>query len=237
MTAGAVLKTGTIADVVRRYAQGDCLASNDAILSWYVNVLYWLLHTVSKGGSMATISWGSVTETCYVTTDLARAVARWAEDLKAGPFFTITIPVEFGTRIYRGRPAEDSFTAALGFCGTTLVEFVQPLNDRPSVFREVLDAHGDLAIHHVYPNIRPITAAEFDRERARYEQAGYAAALDMILPGLGRNILFDARARLGVFVELLEVSPAMYAGVEKMLSAHQSWNGARPIRDFAETLV
>jgi Glyoxalase/Bleomycin resistance protein/Dioxygenase superfamily len=184
-----------------------------------------------------TIPWGSVTEICYVTTDLTRAIECWAQDLGAGPFFTITIPADFGTRTYRGRPAEDSFTAALGFCGSTLVEFVQPLNDRPSVFREVLDTHGDLAIHHVYPNIRPVTAAEFDRTRARYEQAGYPAALDMFLPGLGRNILFDARARLGVFVELLEVSPPMYAGVERMLSAHQSWDGSRSIRDFAETMI
>jgi hypothetical protein len=185
---------------------------------------------------MTTLPGGSVTEICYVTTDLTRTIERWAQDLGAGPFFTIIIPVEFGTRIYRGRPAEDSFTAALGFCGYTLVEFVQPLNDRPSVFREVLDEKGDLAIHHMYPNIRPVTAAEFDLARARYERAGYAAACDMVLPGLGRNVLFDARARLGVFIELLEVSPTMYAGVEKMLSAHQSWDGSRAIRDFAETM-
>jgi Glyoxalase/Bleomycin resistance protein/Dioxygenase superfamily len=186
---------------------------------------------------MTKLPWGSVTETCYVTTDLGRAIERWGEGLGAGPFFRITIPADFGIRTYRGRPAEDSFTAALGFCGFTLVEFVQPLNERPSVFREVLDEHGDLAVHHVYPNIRPTTAAEFDRMRARYEQAGYPAALDMVLPGLGRNILFDARASLGVFVELLEVSPPMYAGVEKMLQVHQSWDGTRPIRDFAETMV
>jgi hypothetical protein len=40
-----------------------------------------------------------------------------------------------------------------------------------------------------------------------------------------------------VFIELLEVSPPMYAGVEKMLSAHQSWDGSRPIRAFAETMA
>jgi hypothetical protein len=148
----------------------------------------------------------------------------------------MTIPVGFGTRIYRGRPAEDSFSAALGFCGMSLVEFVQPLNDKPSVFREVLDEKGDLAVHHVYPNIRPLTAAEFDSERAKYERAGFVPALDMVMPGLGRNVLFDARPKVGVFVELLEVSPAMWAGVEKMFSAHQSWDGTRPMRDFVESL-
>jgi hypothetical protein len=187
--------------------------------------------------SMSSLAPGSVTETCYVTTDLARAVHQWGEAFKAGPFFALTIPAEFGTRVYRGRPAEDSFSAALGFCGTSLIEFVQPLDDRPSVFREVLEERGDFAIHHVYPNIRPITAPEFDEQRARYELAGFAAALDMVLPGLGRNVLFDARPKLGVFIELLEVSPAMFAGMERMLEAHQSWDGSRPMREFAETMV
>jgi Glyoxalase/Bleomycin resistance protein/Dioxygenase superfamily len=185
---------------------------------------------------MSILAPGSVTETCYVTTDLARAVHQWGQAFKAGPFFTLTIPAAFGSRIYRGSPAEDSFSAALGFCGASLIEFVQPLDDRPSVFREVLEERGDLAVHHVYPNIRPITAAEFDEQRARYERAGFTAALDMVLPGLGRNVLFDARRTLGVFVELLEVSPAMFAGVQKMLRAHQSWDGLRPLRDFAETM-
>jgi hypothetical protein len=185
---------------------------------------------------MSSLPPGSVTETCYVTADLARAVHHWGETFRAGPFFALTVPESFGTRSYRGRPAQDSFTAALGFCGASLIEFVQPLDDRPSVFREVLEERGDLAVHHVDPNVRPITAAEFDEQRARYERAGYVAALDMVLPGLGRNVLFDARPKLGVFIELLEVSPAMFAGVERMLHAHQTWDGLRPLREFAETM-
>jgi hypothetical protein len=186
---------------------------------------------------VTTIPWGTVTETCYVTSDLRGAISRWGEAFKAGPFFVMTIPVGFGTRIYRGRPAEDAFSAALGFSGMSLVEFIQPLNDKPSVFREVLDEKGDFAVHHVYPNIRPVTAAEFDSERARYERAGFVPALDMVMPGLGRNVLFDARPQVGVFVELLEVSPAMWAGVEKMFNAHQSWDGTRPMRDFVESMT
>jgi hypothetical protein len=161
---------------------------------------------------MSSLPPGSVTETCYVTADLARAVHHWGETFRAGPFFALTVPESFGTRSYRGRPAQDSFTA------------------------EVLEERGDLAVHHVYPNVRPITAAEFDEQRARYERAGYVAALDMVLPGLGRNVLFDARPKLGVFIELLEVSPAMFAGVERMLHAHQTWDGLRPLREFAETM-
>src|ERR1700679_2405075 len=126
---------------------------------------------------MSSLPPGSVTETCYVTTDLARAVHQWGEAFKAGPFFTLTIPAAFGSRIYRGRPAEDSFSAALGFCGASVIEFEQPLDDEASVFREVFQERGDLAVHHVYPTIRRVMGSEFDERCARYERAGFAAAL------------------------------------------------------------
>lgn len=179
---------------------------------------------------------GTVTEVCYVTDDLDRAIARWTDGVKAGPFYVMTMAADFGTRTYRGAPAKDSFKAALGFSGNTLLEFIQPMNDEPSVFQEVLKAKGDLAVHHIMPDIRPMSAADYDALRDRYLDLGYVAAIDMFLPGLGRNILFDARDQLGVFVELLEVSPAMYTGLENMHAAHVGWDGQRPQRDFMESM-
>lgn len=185
---------------------------------------------------MSTIPLGTITEICYVTSDMNKTIEQWATGLKAGPFFKMTIPVDFGVRSYRGKPATDSFSAALGFCGSTLLEFIQPENDAPSVFREVLDTRGDMAMHHIYPNLQPIDAAEFDRMNAAYLKSGYEPAAVMTLPGLGRNVLFDARNQLGVFVELLEVSTAMYTAMGHMLAAHQNWDGERPIRDFMESM-
>lgn len=185
---------------------------------------------------MSTLIAAPVTEICYVTHDMHGAMSRWAEGLRAGPFYTMTMPVGFGARTYRGRPATDSFSAALGFCGTTLLEFIQPLDDEPSVFREVLDRRGDMAVHHIFPNIQQMDAAQFDLEDARYRRAGYVPALVADIPGLGRNVLYDASGQLGVFVELLEVSPAMYAGLEKMFAAHRHWDGQRPVRDFMESM-
>jgi hypothetical protein len=179
---------------------------------------------------------GTVTEVCYVTHDLDRAIERWVDGVGAGPFFIMNLAADFGERNYRGAPARDSFKAALGFSGNTLVEFIQPTNDQPSVFREVLEAKGDMAMHHIMPNIRPMTADDYDALRDRYLALGYVAAIDMKLPGLGRNILFDAREQLGVFVELLESSAAMYAGLENMHAAHVGWDGQRPQRDFMESM-
>jgi len=183
-----------------------------------------------------TMPHGTVTEVCYVTNDLNRAIERWADGVKAGPFYVMTLAADFGVRSYRGTPAKDSFKAALGFSGNTLLEFIQPLNDEPSVFQEVLKTKGDLAVHHIMPDIRPMSAGDYDALRDRYLELGYVPAIDMVLPGLGRNILFDAREQLGVFVELLEVSQAMYSGLETMHAAHAAWDGQRPQRDFMESM-
>ena len=180
---------------------------------------------------------GSAAEICYVTYDLDHAVEHWSKGAGAGPFYAPDNPAEFGERSYRGAPARDSFRAALGFSGNTLIEFVQPTNDEPSVFQEVLKAKGEMAVYHFFPNIRPISCAEYDAAYDRYLAMGYVASLEMILPGLGRCTLFDARGQLGVFVELLEISPEMYAGLERMYAAHVDWDGQRPMREFLESMA
>ena len=182
------------------------------------------------------IAHGSVTEVCYVTHDIERAIERWAEAFKAGPFYVMTSAADFGERSYRGAPAKDSFKAALGFSGDTLIEFIQPTNDEPSVFQEVLKTKGDMAVHHVYPDVRPLSGAEYDSMRNRYLELGYVAALDMVLPILGRCALFDAREQLGVFVELMEGSPDVYASLGNIRAAHLNWDGHRPRREFMESM-
>lgn len=185
---------------------------------------------------MTSVQHGLVLETCYVTHDLERAIGAWTAGAKAGPFYVLNMPADIGVRIYRGAPARDSFKAALGFSGLGLVEFIQPTNDAPSVFREVLETKGDMAVHHIMPDVRPMSAADYDALYKHYTELGYVDAINMVIPGLGRNSLFDARDKLGTFIELLEVTPAMYAGLEKMYAAHVGWNGERPIRDFMESM-
>lgn len=179
---------------------------------------------------------GAITKVCYVTHDLERAIERWAEGIKAGPFYVLTNHADFGQRSYRGAPAKDSFKAAVGFSGNTLIEFIQPTNDEPSVFQEVLKTKGEMALHHVYSDFRPLSAAEYEAICNHYLNLGYVAALDAVLPDGGRCINFDAREQLGVFVELLQCSPDVYASLEYIRSAHVGWDGHRPRREIMETM-
>jgi hypothetical protein len=177
---------------------------------------------------------GSITQWCYLTTDIERATSQWNSFAKAGPFFRIECLNQ--EKIYRGRPATDSFIAVLGFLGTSFLEFIQPIDDKPSIFRELLDTKGEV-LHHIQPNIRPRSAADYDAQFAAYEKAGLAPAVEMVVPGLGRTSFFDAVATGGVFVELVEVSEAMYRGLDYMYEVHRTWDGSRPIRDLMETFA
>ncbi len=182
-----------------------------------------------------TLPQGSVSEICFVSHDARRFIANWAAAYGAGPFFAMTMPAEI-EHDYRGAPGKDSFMAALGFMGTTLIEVIQPLDDMPSVFREVLDAKGEGAKHHVMPSIRTLSPADFDALCAHYDTQGFTRALSLTPPGMGRNILFDAVETTGVFVEVLEVSEFVYGLLEQMYAAHLAQPGDPVMREFAELM-
>ncbi len=177
---------------------------------------------------------GNVTEICYVTHDIAAATARWARTLGAGPFFDMAVPD--GELMLRGKPVRDKFRAVLGFSGTTIIELIQPLSDGPSLFTEVLREKGEGAIHHVYPSIRPLTAEAYDSLCAGYEAEGLERVLDFTVPGIGRNCFYDARDRIGSFIEVLEVNQPAFDMVYKMYEAHLAGPGDRPLRPFAEMM-
>jgi hypothetical protein len=175
---------------------------------------------------------GTVTQTCYVTSDIETAVKRWVA-LGAGPFYRMDFPASI-EKTYRGKPAEDSFSAAIGFLGTTLLEFLQPTNSAPSIIREILDHKGEGAVHHLYPRIRPLDAAAYDALCADYREQGFAEALFLNLPGMGRNAFYDATETLGCFLEVLEFGEPVYAAItEKLYRLHRDWDGKNPLRPIS----
>jgi hypothetical protein len=175
---------------------------------------------------------GSISQICYVSYDASAAAAQWARLSGAGPFFTVELPGDL-RKIYRGRPAQDTFIACIGFLGTTCIEILQPTNEAPSIIREVLGARGEGAVHHVYPRIRPLDHAAYDELSARYRAEGLEEALSFYLPGVGRNAFYDATQTLGCFIEILECGEQAYQTMlGGMLSAHLQWDGRNLIRSM-----
>ena len=103
------------------------------------------------------------------------------------------------------------------------------------VLERVLDHLGE-AVHHVFPDIRPMAAGEYDRRFAAHQASGLAVALTGEVEGIGRHAFFDALDRMGCFIELLEVNERIWAFTLALHRAHQSFDGQRPIRPLSELM-
>lgn len=179
------------------------------------------------------LSPGAVTEVCYITNDMEKIAARWASLVGGGPFYLMPMP-EMTFEGMDGQLFSGRIKAALGFSGTTLVEFIEPLDDSPAIFREVLEACGDGAMHHIMTNVRPMSAEDFDRQCLAYEQAGLPRVLKFEVPGQGRNYFYDARAELGAFIEVLQVPEHAFDMLDRMQAAHQAADKGRPLQNLAD---
>ncbi len=174
------------------------------------------------------------TEVCYVVRDVERAATEWARTVGAGPFYLIE-PHDTA-RLYRGLPCDDPHRVALGQLGATVIEFIQPLDDTPSIWREILDVTGE-GVHHVFPDIRLMGPGEYDRRFAAHLASGLEAVLTGEVSGIGRHAFFDARERMGCFIELLDVSERIWAFTLAQHQAHLAFDGSRPLRDMTELLT
>lgn len=171
-------------------------------------------------------------QTCFVTSDIDRIVDQWVELQGAGPFYEFPTPSEGW--VLRGEKVTQNFRAMVGFCGPTQIEFVQPVGDGPSFFREWLDERGEGAVHHVYGSMHPLTTEEFDARSQAYEARGVPRTLHIDMPGLGRIAFFDARKEIGCYMELSQQSPELVGIGDRMYAAHLAGLQGRPIRPIGD---
>ncbi|WP_292634936.1 VOC family protein [Novosphingobium sp.] len=170
---------------------------------------------------------GSILELCQVVRDMDRALDHWTRVIKAGPFFVFDVPVLPG-QIYRGEPTQVALKVAFGFSGGLLIELLQQTNEGPSVFTEMLDRSGE-GYHHVMLRI------PYEEGVQRLLAEGHGIAFSGTMPSGERFALFDTLAANGGFIELMELSVAMEASLQRMHAAHLEWDGiSRPIRAIAD---
>ncbi len=94
--------------------------------------------------------WGRPTEgifqTAFVVEDLDAAIQHFSSRLYVGPW-TILRDVDPRGAVYRGLPALATLHVAFGFGGHMTYELVQPVDDAPSVYRDVIEDRG-YGFHH-----------------------------------------------------------------------------------------
>lgn len=169
-----------------------------------------------------------VIQTAFVVTDIRQAIAAWLAE-GVGPWFLQERWRPEGAT-YRGAASDAELAAALCFSGHTQIELLQPLDDRPSVYREVLDRRGP-GFHHVARG-----TADYEADVARYRARGHDLVFETLVPTGSRVAYVDTCSILPGFVELIETTEANDKFFTAIYEAAKRWDGSAPIRSF-ETLL
>jgi hypothetical protein len=178
---------------------------------------------------MSLVSFGQpddgIIQMAYVVQDIHRAMDHWVKKLGVGPWFLL--PSFSGDEpLYRGKPSQAEVSLAMSFAGHMNVELIQPNNDAPSVYREVLEKRGP-GFHHF-----GVATANFDRDLERHQAAGHELAFFLRVPSGGRVAYMDTTRELPGFLELIELGGAFEPVFNTFYRASIGWDGKDPVRSF-----
>ena len=178
---------------------------------------------------MSLVSFGQpddgIIQMAYVVTDIQRAMEHWISKLKVGPWFLLPDFTGVDPQ-YRGKASGAHVSLAMSFAGHMNVELIQPNDDAPSVYREVLEARGP-GFHHW-----GMATAHFDRDLERYRSAGHELAFSLRVPSGGRVAYLDTTAPLAGFVELIELGDGFEPVFNRFYRSTIGWDGEDPVRSF-----
>ena len=170
----------------------------------------------------------AVVQVAYAVPDLTAGMRWWTDRLGVGPWF-VNQRIGGGGSTYRGAPGKAEFTLALAFSGHMMIELVQTLDDEPSIYKDAYERHG-YGFHHVakiVPNVK--------EEVERREAAGAVVCFHDVAPG-GDVFFLDGGEDAPGMIELVQDTETTREVFTAVWRASVDWDGARPVRDFAELL-
>lgn len=166
---------------------------------------------------------GPIRQSGFVVRDLDAALAHWVGVLGVGPWLTLE-RVVLEPCTYRGAPVATPTRIALAHSGELQLELIEPLDDSPSCYRELLDA-GREGLHHL-----AWWANDFDAAVA----AAGVGGLEPVQAGevMGTRFCYldtvDGAAPLAELVEWTDASRWLATTVRE---AAESWDGTTdPVR-------
>jgi hypothetical protein len=168
---------------------------------------------------------GQVVQTAYVVKDMTAAIRWWIDNANVGPWFLLD---SFTGReqLYRGQPNTADIKLAMAFAGHMMIELIQPKDDRPSVYKDVIDQRG-YGFHHL-----GIAVSDVEAERAAYERRGYHVVFSAPVPSGGTVYYLGGPLEAPGLIELIPATPGMDEMFTRYWKASVGWNGENPIRPF-----
>lgn len=166
-----------------------------------------------------------IIQMAYVVKDIRAAMGEWVSKLRVGPWFLLD-HFTGEEPLYRGQPSGADIAIAMAFAGHMNIELIQPNNEAPSVYRELIELRG-YGFHHWGR-----ASCHFDRDVDEYRAAGHEIGFICRVPSGGRVAYMDTTKQLPGFVELIELGGAFEAVFSRFYRASIGWDGAEPVRSF-----
>ncbi len=168
---------------------------------------------------------GGIIQMAYVVPDIEAAMARWTADLRVGPWFLLD-HFTGDNPVYRGQPCRAGVALAMGYAGHLQIELIQPTDDHPSVYKELIDAKG-YGFHHY-----GLASADYAADVARYVDQGYELAFEAGVPTGGKVAYLDTHGALAGFLEVIEIGELMEEVFTRFWTASIGWDGSDRVRPF-----
>ena len=166
---------------------------------------------------------GPIRQIAYVVRDLEAAVGWWAA-LGVGPFLAMPAQRMQGY-FHRGDEVDPELTLAFANSGEMQIELILAHDDRPSPFRETLDAGRDGA-HHL---------AWWVGDWTGWEHLAVDAGWEPMTHGDGGDLAKFAYYDLGgpLIAEVMELNDATRWLTDAVRTAHRQWDGvSEPLRNL-----
>lgn len=166
-----------------------------------------------------------IMQMAYIVKDIRQAIDEWVEKLNVGPWFLLEHFTGLNP-VYRGQRSQADVAIAMSFAGHMNIELIQPNDQNPSVYKELVDSKG-YGFHHW-----GLASADVDADIRRYEKMGMKVAFRAGVPTGGDVAYMDAGGAVPGFVELIQTSPVMERVFSGFYGATLAWDGSDRIRPF-----
>jgi hypothetical protein len=168
---------------------------------------------------------GQIVQMAYVVQDIRASMDWWIRDCHVGPWFLLD-SFSGAEHRYRGGPSHADVAIAMAFAGHMQIELIQPKDNHPSVYKEIVDKRG-YGFHHV-----GVAVEDADVERAEYERRNYKVAFRAPVPSGGAVYYMDDGRNEPGFLELIPATPGMDDMFTRYWRASLDWRGENPVRPF-----